>query len=359
MSTDLHITRSRHPRPTARRVAFCDGGIDASFRDGVDIELSHWIPNRTPAALKADTSTGIALRFAAGGAAADIDLVVNNHVDTDGMLSVFVLCHAELALAHASTLEQAAAMGDFHAWGDADAQHLFQLMALTRQRLEAEHADPQDLYREVHALVRRALHGERFAETAPGLAALQAAAAAVDEGRITRQLLAPHLVHYIAPVALADDDALPPIDTPLPAQAVLPPAVRARLDGQRLQLLSSPLGSGWRHDLCWPAYAWAETPQRWPAPGLRSTGNSNRHTLHHPPLDQACATLAALEGGPGRWAVSSQLTPFAALTGRPFPVVLSCLQGDAPAASTLAPARVAAVLAQALAATVGGTMDGT
>jgi hypothetical protein len=353
MTPDLHITRSRHPRPDARRVAFCDGGIDASFRDGIDIELSHWIPNRTPAALKADTSTGIALRFVASGAAADIELVVNNHVDTDGMLSVFVLCHPQQALAHRHTLEQAAAMGDFHAWGDADAQHLFQLMALTRQRLEAAQADPQDIYRQVHARVLRALAGERFAETAPGLAALQAAATALDEGRITRQLLAPHLVHYIAPLALADDDALPPIDTPLPTQAVLPPQLRARQDGERLQLLSSPLGDGWRHDLCWPAYAWAETPQRWPAPGLRSTGNSNRHTLQLPALDQACRALAALEGGAGRWAVSAQLTPFAALPGRPFPVVLSCLQGDAPAASTLAPERVAAVLAQALAATVG------
>ena len=55
MTPSLYITRSRHPRPAATRVAFCDGGVDASYRDGMDIELSHWIPNRTPAAFKASS----------------------------------------------------------------------------------------------------------------------------------------------------------------------------------------------------------------------------------------------------------------------------------------------------------------
>ena len=348
MPRTLHITRSRYPRPAAARVAFCDGGVDASYRDGVDIELSHWIPNRTPAAFKAATSTEIALRFVAAGGHADVDLVVNNHVDTDGMLSVFTLLHPGAALAHRSTLVQAAAMGDFHAWGDADAQHLFQLVALTRARLEALKADPQDIYTTVHGLVQRALDGERFTETAPGLAALQAAVDAVDSGRIARTLLAPRLVHHVLAEPTPDSDTLPPLDSPVCARAALPPQVRARRDGERLQLLSSPQGAGWRHDLCWPGHAWAETPGLWRPPGLNADGGSNHHRLHHPPLDGACAALNAMECDEGRWTVARTLGPFEALPGRPFPVVLSFMRDRTPAASALPPATVAAVLTQAL-----------
>lgn len=350
MTPALHITRSRHARPPARRVAFCDGGVDASFREGTDVELSHWIPNRTPVAFKAATSTGIALNFVASGAGGDVDLVVNNHVDTDGMLSVFVLLHPQLALAHRTVLEQAAAMGDFHGWGEADAQHLFQLMALTRARLQADKLDPQDIYTRVHALVLRALAGERFDETRAGLAAIRQAVAAVEQGTIRRTLLAPRLVHYVLPSAADDAACLPPLDSPVPDHALLPPQVRSRWDAERLQLLSSPVttpGAGWRHDLCWPGYAWAETPGLWRPPGLRDEGSSNRHLVSHPPLDRACAALNAVDTGPGRWAVATALGPFEALPGRPFPVVLSCLQGDTPAASTLPPAQVAAMLASA------------
>lgn len=347
----LHITRSRHARPPARRVAFCDGGVDDSFREGIDVELSHWIPNRTPAAFKAPTSTGIALNFVASGAGDEVDLVVNNHVDTDGMLSVFVLLHPQLALAHRPLLEQAAAMGDFHGWGEADAQHLFQLMALTRARLQADKLDPQDIYTSVHSLVRRVLGGERFDEARTGVAALQRAVAAVEQGSITRTLLAPRLVHYVLPSPADDAACLPPLDSPVPEHALLPPQVRSRWDAERLQLLSSPVvtpNAGWRHDLCWPGYAWAETPGLWHPPGLRDEGSSNRHWLQHPPLDRACAELNALDTSPGRWAVATALGPFEALPGRPFPVVLSCMEGDKLAVSALPPAQVAAVVAAAL-----------
>ncbi len=348
MTPSLHITRSRHPRPAATRVAFCDGGVDASYRDGVDIELSHWIPNRTPAAFKAATSTEIALRCVAAGGAADVDLVVNNHVDTDGMLSVFALLHPGPALAHRATLVQAAAMGDFHAWGEPDARHLFQLVALTRARLEALKTDPQDIYTTVHGLVRRALDGERVAETAPGLAALQAAVDAVHGGHIARSPLAPRLVHYQLPEPAVDADLLPALDSPVRALARLPPHARSQQDGERLQLLSSPQGRGWRHDLCWPGHAWAETPGLWRPPGLQPGGGSNQHRLQHPPLDAACARLNALDSGDGRWAVAPALGPFEALPGRPFPVVLSFMQGHGPAASRVAPDTVAAVLVELL-----------
>lgn len=357
MKRQLHITGSRHPRPAAERVAYCDGSLDPAWRDAQDIELSHWIPNRTPAAYKASTSTGICLRFARDGDLSGVDLVVNNHVDSDGMLSAFVLLHPAQALAHADTLVQAAGMGDFHGWGEAEAQHLYQLMALQRVALQAEGTDPLDIYLRVHEQVARALDGERFGPAAPGLAALQRARGELDAGTIARSLLAPRLVHYVLPTPCAcDDDWLPRLDMPLAPSMQLPPQARARLDAERLQLVSAPQGRGWSHALCWPGYSWAETVGLWRPPGLLDGAGSNRHRLQHPPLQRACARLNDRETAPGRWCLAHHLGPFEALPGRPFPVVMSFAQGDRPAPSALAPGVVAEVLTQALAEALSDTL---
>lgn len=341
----MHVTGSRHPRPVARRVAFCDGGIDDSHREGIDIELSHWIPNRTPAAYKAATSTEICLRFAAGGEIGSIDLAVNNHVDTDGMLSVFALVEPALALEHRHRLVQAAAMGDFGAWAEPDAQHLYQVVALARQRLQAAGADPLDIYREVHELVRRVLRGERFAEAEPGLAGLKATVARIDSGAILRTLHAPRLVQFTLADDVADTGAwLPRLDEPLPAQPLLPPSARSRLDGERLHLVSARHAGGWVHDLCWPGYAWAETVGLWRPPGTRWRGDINGHAIDHAPLQAAAAALAERETVAGRWSVATALTPFSALEGRAFPVVLSFLREGRVAASGLPPEVVAQAL---------------
>jgi hypothetical protein len=81
--------------------------------------LSHWPGNRTPRALKADLSTGIALRFARaapheqerflGGARQ----VLNDHYDTDGFLSLLAVLRPEVALAREETCLLAAATGDY------------------------------------------------------------------------------------------------------------------------------------------------------------------------------------------------------------------------------------------------------
>ncbi len=59
-----------------------DGTVDNA------IHFSHWKGNQTPASVKADTSTEIALNLAAAPNRAEltggIDLVTNNHFDTDG-----------------------------------------------------------------------------------------------------------------------------------------------------------------------------------------------------------------------------------------------------------------------------------
>ncbi|MBK6941883.1 MAG: hypothetical protein IPH13_17025 [Planctomycetes bacterium] len=81
--------------------------------------FSHWPGNRTPPALRHDLSTGIVLRWAKLSPAErarsldGLDVVTNNHVDTDGILSVFTMLHPEHALEHAPLLLEAAGCGDF------------------------------------------------------------------------------------------------------------------------------------------------------------------------------------------------------------------------------------------------------
>ena len=94
----------------------CDGKVP-----GTTLDLTHWTNNETPEALYADTSTEIALNFAHArlrGDYADLDdaLIVNNHFDSDGVLSVFACTHPEEALRHAPLMVAGAEAGDFGEW---------------------------------------------------------------------------------------------------------------------------------------------------------------------------------------------------------------------------------------------------
>jgi hypothetical protein len=97
---------SKHGRPTIG----CDGRISG----GVSLELSHWPGNVTPDHLYADTSTEMALKL-------PVDVypnavVLNNHYDTDGVLSVFACLEPLKAKEYASLLKEGAEAGDFGEW---------------------------------------------------------------------------------------------------------------------------------------------------------------------------------------------------------------------------------------------------
>ena len=74
-----------------------DGTVENS------VHFSHWQGNETPAEVKADTSTEIALKVVASpnkdALTQGIELVTNNHFDTDGVLSVWTMLNGEHALA--------------------------------------------------------------------------------------------------------------------------------------------------------------------------------------------------------------------------------------------------------------------
>ena len=115
------------------RTLFVDG-TESGFRS-----LSHWPGNGTPAALKHDLSTGIALAWARLSPAerralvGPIEQVANNHYDTDGALSAFALLHPEEALRREAAMLAAAATGDFSVWRGEDALAVdLTVMRLTR-----------------------------------------------------------------------------------------------------------------------------------------------------------------------------------------------------------------------------------
>jgi|GEM_PF-269339 len=81
------------------------------------IHFSHWEGNQTPAEVKADTSTEIALNLVASPnknvLTNNIVLVTNNHFDTDGVLSCWTVLNGERALEFRDLLIAAAESGDF------------------------------------------------------------------------------------------------------------------------------------------------------------------------------------------------------------------------------------------------------
>lgn len=99
-----------------RHTITCDGNVP-----GATLQLTHWTGNETPEEVYADTSTEIALNFIEQSGDDDDDdddsfakaLVLNNHYDTDGVLSCYALLEPEFALKHKQIFIDAAESGDF------------------------------------------------------------------------------------------------------------------------------------------------------------------------------------------------------------------------------------------------------
>src|SRR5690606_24250293 len=130
----FELIRYDSQRRDAEKIVFCDGTGGRLFRPETDLELSHWRPNRTPAEYRAGTSTEICFRFLDRPRPGRWTAAVNNHVDVDGILSIYALVHSRHALAHRRTIIEAAEMGDFWGWGEPAAQRLFQGITLLMER---------------------------------------------------------------------------------------------------------------------------------------------------------------------------------------------------------------------------------
>jgi hypothetical protein len=226
----------------------CDGLVP-----GAALDLTHWQGNRTPREFKADTSTEIALNFVASAEAAKWAgaVVVNNHFDTDGILSSWTLLEPERALANRELLIAAAEAGDFDEWPALDDG--LRLDAAIRA-LSASSRDDAAAYEDIlprldelidHLDDRRDLWGAEWDQ-------LQDAVRALDEGRLRDERAGAIGVMHHAP-----------------GQFEAPGALLARrlLPGSMRYLLAFERGDGtfsYRYER--PRYAWAVTVVRPPCP---------------------------------------------------------------------------------------------
>jgi hypothetical protein len=230
------------------RAISCDGLVP-----GASLDLTHWQGNRTPVRFKADTSTEIALNFAASPESSEWigAVVVNNHFDTDGILSAFALLEPDFALANPNLLIAAAEAGDFDEWPELDRG--LKLDAAIRSLAARSHAD-----------------AAAYAEILPGLKGLiehlddrrelwesdwntlQAALQAFESGRL--------LVERAGRIGLCvHAKGEPESPGPLLARLFLPGSSRYLLafvqDDERFS---------YRYER--PRYAWADTVVRPPCP---------------------------------------------------------------------------------------------
>lgn len=343
------IVGSGSRRPDAERIVFCDGAGGRLFRAATDLELSHWRPNRTPAEYRAGTSTEICFRFLDDPRPGPWTVAVNNHLDVDGILSVYVLVQSSHALAHRQTIIEAAEMGDFWGWGEAPAQRLFQGVT----RLMDRGGEPQAVYAEAFRRIPALIDGSdpETPDIEASLAPLPQGVELIEQHRIVRTQREVRFVQYIIPLDVAgDDDArasyAPQFNEAISPQAVLWPHVRARWDAERVCLVSVERQSGWFHDLCFPGYLWADTEGKWITAGLAYDVGMSRYDLRNDGLIAAMGNLQRLETAPGQWGLGGTGLPLGDELQKLFPVVGRFLSLQTrPAVSRLSPEHVAKALA--------------
>jgi hypothetical protein len=310
-----------------------DGTVDGA------LHLSHWEGNTTPEELRADTSTEIALNFAAWPGreewARGVEVVTNNHFDADGVLSVWSVLNGERALGLRDELVSAAEAGDFSEFpgeravrvsvllqgGDnpfvpgvnsplvgrlaggerVDERRAYELVLPEVERVLTRTDEYEPLWREGWAWIERTL--ESFARGRSRVAE--------DEGsRLSVVTLAPELY---GPGGLD------------PARHAAPYTALAHHARGEVILVATPHADGWAYRIDYAYYSWAETRTR-PRVARRN-------------LSGLVGRLNVLERGRGVWkADRSELTSAVKFFDR----------AGAPAASRLEPDEVAAELRAAL-----------
>jgi hypothetical protein len=307
MISRFEIMTKGSPRPEAEAIVFCDGTGGGWYRPETDLELSHWRPNRTPTEYRAGTSTEICYKFLDSPHTGSWTVAVNNHVDVDGILSVYALVHSEYALRHRQTLIEAAEIGDFWEWGDQPAQRVFQGLTQIMQDGEGQ-AVYEEAFRRIPGLVEGS--DPACDQIEEGLLPLQLGVDLVEQGGIARTQLSERLTHYVIPASVVGSNLDAALYTPgfneaVSSKMLLWPQVRAKWDRERVCLVSVEGHGGWYHGLWFPGYLWADTEGRWRVPGMSYPRGMEDYELNHSPLANAFAALQEQETNKRNWIFGS------------------------------------------------------
>ena len=248
-----------------------DGTVDNA------IHFSHWKGNETPASVKADTSTETVLNVVAAPNRREltrsIDLVTNNHFDTDGVLSVWTMLTGERALGLRDRLIAAAEAGDFCELSSEDGVRASIVIQgsdsptdnsgspLAHQIAGEPITDEAQTYLLVLPHVERVItHTNQFEELwreswnkietaldsfAKGASRVEE----VDDAKLSVVTLAPEIF---------GPEGFDPRQHTAPFTAI---SHHAR--GQ-LFVIATPLNNGWAYRIDYPYYSWAETVVRPP-----------------------------------------------------------------------------------------------
>jgi hypothetical protein len=249
--------------------------------DGIvpnSIHFSHWEGNRTPASVKADTSTEIALNLVRSlereRLTEGVELVTNNHFDTDGVLSVWTVLKGERAEGLREQLVAAAEAGDFSEYSTPDgvrasiviqgsdtpipgedagsplARYLggggaatdearaYELVLPEVERVITRTGDYEFLWRDVWQRIEAAL--ESFAR---------------GESKVEEDTATALSLITLAP-GLYGSQGFSPTRHNAPFTAI-----SAHARGQ-VFLVALPMMSGWSYRIDYPYYSWAETVVR-------------------------------------------------------------------------------------------------
>jgi hypothetical protein len=241
------------------------------------LHFSHWQGNETPTVVKADTSTEIALNLV-GSPDRDkltegIELVTNNHFDTDGVLSVWTMLTGERAADLRDELIAAAENGDFSEYSgenavrasiviqgseqpDPNEQTISPLAAMLAGGPVKDEAHAYELVLpEVERVLTRTadyepLWRDAWQRVADALESFERGASSVEEQEDVGLSIIT-LAHALYGTTGFD-----------PARNATPYTAITRHAKGRLYLIALPAGGGWTYRIDYPYYSWAGTVVR-------------------------------------------------------------------------------------------------